>query len=120
MKPTSIRKKGKDYERELAKDIEYHLGGRAWRTPMSGAMWHNKADVNARYNIMERFHIEAKRQEKLNFHKAYSQSINGASNTKIPIVVCRRSNEPSMVFFKWDDFLSLMKEIQEKEDESDD
>ena len=113
MKLESARAKGKDYERELAAEIEARLGGRAWRTPCSGAQWWNKADIGAKGNIIaERFHIEAKRQERVNLEEAYGQALRGAGTGKVPIVVTRKSRDVSMCYLKWDDLLTLLEELQ--------
>jgi hypothetical protein len=116
MKLESAREKGKCYERELGKEIEQRLGGRAWRSPSSGAMWYAKQDVVCTGNIMQRFHIEAKRQERVNLEEAYGQALRGAGTGKVPIVVTRKSRDVSMVYMKWDDLLTLLEELQGKED----
>ena len=112
MKRESAVSKGKSFEREIAKDIEERLGGRAWRSPSSGAMWYAKQDVVCQGNIMQRFHLEAKRQERVNLEEAYGQALRGAGTGKIPLVVTRRSRDVAMVYLTWDDFLSLMEELQ--------
>ncbi len=112
MKKATSVSKGKSFERELAKEIEERLGGRAYRSPSSGAMWYAKQDVVAMGNIMSRFHIEAKRQERVNLEEAYGQALRGAGPEKIPLVITRRNRDISMVYLKWDDFLSLMEELQ--------
>ena len=114
MKRESAVSKGKSFERELAKEIEERLGGHAYRSPCSGAMWHMKADINCFGNIMNRFHLEAKRQEKVNLEEAYGQALRGAEKDKIPLVVTRRSRDISMVYMTWNDFLGLMEELQGK------
>jgi len=106
------REKGKDYERELAKEIEQRLGGRVWRSPSSGAMWYAKQDVVCQGNIMQRFHLEAKRQERVNLEDAFGQALRGAGQNKVPIVVTRKSRDVSMVYMKFDDFLTLLEELQ--------
>lgn len=114
MKLESARAKGKEYECELAHEIEQRLGGRAWRSPSSGAMWYAKQDVVCAGNIMQRFHIEAKRQERVNLEEAYGQALRGAGTGKVPIVVTRKSRDVSMLYMKWDDFLTLLEELQRK------
>jgi len=113
MKRESAVSKGKSFERELAKEIEERLGGRAYRSPSSGAMWYAKGDVNCTGNIMQRFHIEAKRQERVNLEEAYGQALRGAGIDKIPLVITRRSRDISMVYLTWDNFLALMEELQQ-------
>ena len=115
----SAREKGKEYERELAKEIEARLGGRAWRSPSSGAMWYAKQDVVCKDNIMARFHIEAKRQERVNLEEAYGQALRGAGQNKVPIVVTRKSRDVSMIYMKWDDFLTMLEELQKSLDTKD-
>jgi hypothetical protein len=113
MAKNNSQKKGKDYERELAKEIEERLGGRVWRTPSSGGQWWEKADIAGKGNVLvDRFHIEAKRQERVNLEEAYGQALRGAGRDKIPLVVTRRSRDISMIYMTWDNFLSLMEELQ--------
>ena len=117
MKPENSVKKGKEFENEIAHQIEERLGGRAWRTPCSGAKWWQKADIAGKGNIVvERFHIEAKRQERVNLEDAYGQALRGAGPDKMPLVVTRRNRDISMVYMKWDDFLALMEELQNAQD----
>jgi hypothetical protein len=112
MNGNSPRRKGSDYERELARDIEQYLGGRAWRSPSSGAMWYAKQDVVCTGNIASRFHIEAKRQERVNIEEAYGQALRGAGTDKIPVVVVRRNRDISMAYLKWVDLLTILAELQ--------
>ena len=118
MTKQSARAKGKNFEREIAAEIERRLGGRAWRTPCSGALWWNKTDVTARGNIMSRFHIEAKRQERWALETWYNQALHGAVQNKIPIVVARRSHDKAMVYMTFDDFLTVLELWQAAEEEA--
>jgi len=118
MKSKSAREKGKSFERELAQEIERRLGGRAWRTPCSGSLWWNKTDVTVRGNIMSRFHIEAKRQERWSLETWYSQALHAAQGDQIPIVVARRNRDVAMVYFKFDDFLTILEFWQRCEEEN--
>jgi hypothetical protein len=117
MKPSNAVAKGKQFERELAKEIEQRLGGRAWRTPRSGGQWWEKADVRATGSIASRFHFEAKRQERVNLEEAYGQALRGAGTGKIPVVVVKRNRDMAMVYWKWDDFLTLLEELERKQQE---
>jgi len=112
MKRESAVSKGKSFEREIAKEIEDRLGGRAYRSPSSGAMWYAKQDVVCQGNIMARFHIEAKRQERVNLEESYGQALRGAGTGKTPIVITRKSRDVSMVYLTLEDFLALMEELQ--------
>jgi len=113
MKKESAVSKGKTFEREIAKEIEERLGGRVWRTPSSGGQWWEKADIAGKGNILvERFHVEAKRQEICKWDEWYGQALRGAGTNKIPIVIGRKSRDVSMVYLKLDDFLTLLEELQ--------
>lgn len=119
MNPKSVREKGKNFERELATEIERRLGGRAWRTPCSGSQWWNRADVTSRDNIMSRFHIEAKRQEKFSLETWYNQALRGAQGGQIPLVAARRSRDKAMVYMTFDDFLTILELWQKCEGDLD-
>ena len=116
MTPKAARTKGKNFEREIAKDIERRLGGRAWRTPCSGALWWNKTDVTTRDNIMGRFHIEAKRQERFRLDDWYSQALSAAAPGRIPLVIAKRNRDVPMVYMKYDDFMAVIELWQAAEE----
>ena len=52
-------------------------------------------------------HIEIKRVENLNIHKAYSQAVRDADGKAIPAVFHRRNREPWMVTVNLDDFMKI-------------
>jgi hypothetical protein len=49
-------------------------------------------------------HVEVKRVEKLNIHKAYAQAVADADEGKTPIVLFRRNGGPWMVSLAGDDY----------------
>lgn len=55
-------------------------------------------------------HIECKRVENLNIHKAYAQAVRDAEGQKIPAVFHRRNRESWMVTMSLDDFMEIYKE----------
>lgn len=55
-------------------------------------------------------HIEVKRVEALNIHKAYAQSERDAAGQKIPAVFHRRNRDKWMVTMSLDDFMEIYKE----------
>lgn len=107
MKKESAVSKGKDFEREIAKDIEEYLGGRAYPSHSPGS-----SDVKCIGNILSRVHIECKRHEKIGLEQSYGQSLRAARGDEVPIVITRRTRDVSMVYMAWEDFLSLMEELQ--------
>tara|TARA_B100001057_G_C22798142_1_gene930482 strand:- start:169 stop:552 length:384 start_codon:yes stop_codon:yes gene_type:complete len=105
------KKKGDDYERELAKYINKETGLRtAHRAPLSGGGnvdMYGGADVLGVPGIF----IEAKRVERLNFHDALRQAernIEKTNSPEVPIVVNRKNRMKtgdSLCLIRLDDFL---------------
>ena len=54
-------------------------------------------------------HIECKRVENLNIHKAYAQAVRDAAGQKKPAVFHRRNREKWMVTLSLDDFMEIYK-----------
>lgn len=52
-------------------------------------------------------HIECKRVENINIHKAYEQAVRDAAGQKIPAVFHRRNREKWMVTMSLDDFMEI-------------
>ena len=50
-------------------------------------------------------HIECKRVENLNIHKAYEQAVRDAAGQAVPVVMHRRNREPWMVTMSLADFM---------------
>lgn len=57
-------------------------------------------------------HIECKRVENLNVHKAYEQAVRDSEGKAIPAVFHRRNREPWMVTISLEDFMRLYKTWQ--------
>lgn len=57
-------------------------------------------------------HIECKRVENLNIHKAYEQARQDADGKAIPAVFHKRSREPWMVTVNLEDFMEIYKAWQ--------
>ena len=55
-------------------------------------------------------HIECKRVENLNIHKAYAQAVRDAAGQKIPAVFHRRNREKWMVTMSLEDFMEIYQE----------
>lgn len=54
-------------------------------------------------------HIECKRVENLNIHKAYEQAVRDSEGKAIPAVFHRRNREPWMVTINLDHFMEMYK-----------
>lgn len=102
------KRKGSAGERELAKLLsgygyECHRGQQ-----FKGG--YDSPDVIGLPGI----HIEAKRVENLNIHKAYEQAERDAAGKAIPAVFHRRNREPWMVTMKMEDFMEIYESWQKK------
>lgn len=106
------KRKGDDYERELASYINEKVGISCFRAPLSGG---GKVGMVGGTDILgaPELFIEAKRVERLNFHDALRQAegnIGKTASQDRAIVINRRSREPtgrSLVLIRLDDFLDL-------------
>lgn len=107
------KRKGDDFERELAAYINEHAGiSTAFRAPLSGG---GKVGMAGGTDILGApgLFIEAKRVERLNFHDALRQAETNITKTRspeMPVVINRRNREPtgrSLVLVRLDDFLTL-------------
>lgn len=106
------KRKGDDYERELAAYINDKVGIQCFRAPLSGG---GKVGMVGGTDILgaPELFIEAKRVERLNFHDALRQAegnIGKTASQDRAVVVNRRSREPtgrSLVLLRLDDFLDL-------------
>ena len=59
-------------------------------------------------------HIECKRVENLNIHKAYAQAERDADGQAIPAVFHRRNREPWMVTLSLNDFMEIYRAWQKE------
>lgn len=104
------KKRGDDYERELAAYINEKTGISCFRAPLSGG---GKVGMVGGTDILgaPELFIEAKRVERLNFHEALRQveaNIGKTTSEDSGLVVNRRNREPtgrSLVLLRLDDFL---------------
>lgn len=106
------KRKGDEYERELASYINDKVGISCFRAPLSGG---GKVGMVGGTDILgaPELFIEAKRVERLNFHDALRQAegnIEKTTSQDRAVVINRRSREPtgrSLVLLRLDDFLDL-------------
>ncbi len=106
--------RGQAFEDELARDVVRSLGGYAERDPSSGATWQRPSDLKCSRNLMARFNVQAKDQERLNLEQAFAQAIHRSFKGSIPLAVVRHGRrDGAMVYFRWVDFLNLLAEMQD-------
>jgi Holliday junction resolvase len=109
--PSTKRQKGKDFERDIAKDLrESGLDKKARRMPCSGALEDLKADIICPELPI---HIEAKRQEKWNVDDYYQQALSGKKQHEIPIVVMKKNRKEAMALLSWRDLIHIMQMAKE-------
>ena len=95
------RRKGANYERELARQFAEILPAQRGIQYRSGE---EAADVEC-----EHVWVEAKRGKRTNPKKALKQAIEAAPEHKIPIAVCRDDREEAIVTMRLNDFFTLFK-----------
>lgn len=100
------KRKGSRGENELANILkEYGYDAKRMQQFAGGV---DSPDVKGLPGI----HIECKRVENLNIHKAYAQAERDADGQAIPAVFHRRNREPWMVTLKLDDFMEIYRAWQ--------
>lgn len=97
------RAKGQVAERELAAILRQY--GYDCRRGQQFAGGFDSPDVVGLPGI----HIECKRVENLNIHKAYEQAVRDSEGKAIPAVFHRRNREPWMVTISLEDFMEIYK-----------
>lgn len=103
------KRKGSRGENELANILkEYGYDAKRMQQFAGGV---DSPDVSGLPGI----HIECKRVENLNIHKAYAQAERDADGQTIPAVFHRRNREPWMVTLKLDDFMEIYRAWQRDE-----
>ena len=113
MTPRSKRK-GDDYERELAAYINDKVGTKSFRAPLSGGGNGGMSGGADLLGVPDLF-VEAKRVERLNFHDALRQAERNVDKTKssdTPIVINRKNRQPtgdSLCLVRLDEFLKFYK-----------
>lgn len=97
------RQKGARGERELANKLKEY--GFETRRGQQYSGLQGDADVVGLPGI----HIECKRVESLNIHKAMQQSIRDARSGETPTVMHRKNNEEWLCTMRLDDFIKIYK-----------
>jgi len=113
------KKKGDRFERDVAKQLNKKFNTNVRRTPMSGGMSikGDIIDINPD-SILFDYHWECKNQEKLNIWKALEQARNDKPMGKTPVVVFRKNFEKDYACLEFEDFMNLLKTIQDLQNET--
>ena len=115
----NANKKGKRFERDVAKMLNKKFDSNVRRTPMSGGMSikGDIIDMNPD-SILFDYHFECKNQEKLNIWKALAQARSDKPLGKIPLVVYTKNHEKDYVSLEFEDFMNILKELEDLKNES--
>ena len=100
---TNSNRKGKTFEREIAKYLREHGYSDARR----GQQYHGGADSPDVVGLTG-FHIEAKRTQRFQLYAALEQSKRDAAEDEIPIVIHRKNGENAVVVIGLDDFMEVI------------
>jgi Holliday junction resolvase len=103
----SERQKGARGERELIKVLEAAGFGKGRRTPGSGG----QGIAGDLWNVLPEWHIECKRQERLNIPSWIKQATEDSAHDGRPwFVAFRRNKEPWYVTLELEEFIRLLKD----------
>ena len=114
----NANQKGKRFERDVAKQLNKKFNTNVRRTPMSGGMSikGDIIDINPD-SILFDYHWECKNQEKLNIWKALEQARHDKPMGKTPVVVFTKNFENDYACLEFEDFMNILKTIQQLQDE---
>ena len=103
---TNSRDKGARGEREFASYLRAH-GYEARR----GVQYQGGPDSEDVTHNIPGVHLEVKRVERLELHRAYKQACDDAAAADtVPVVAYRSSRKPWMAILSFDDLIKLLKE----------
>ena len=106
---TNSRRKGKEYELEVAKQLREHGLNARRGQQYSGA----NGDPDVICEEWPDLHLELKRRERnisaFEQYKFMDQAVNDAKDGQMPVVVYRIDYEQSLVTMRLDDFIELAK-----------
>ena len=110
----NANQKGKRFEREVAKLLNKKFNTNVRRTPMSGGMSikGDIIDINPD-SVLYDYHFECKNQEKLNIWKALEQARSDRPIGKTPLVVFTKNFQSNYIAIELEDFMNLLKELEE-------
>jgi hypothetical protein len=103
---TNSRRKGADYEREIARELrEYGYNARRGQQ-FCGA--NGDADVVG----LDGIHLECKRTEKTDLYGWMAQAERDAKCGEIPVVIHRKNNSKSLAIMSFDTFMRLYQDYE--------
>ena len=108
------QKKGKRFERKVAQLLNKKFNTNVSRTPQSGGLSikGDIIDINPD-SILFDYHWECKNQEKLNIWKALSQANGDKPMGKTAVVVFTKNFEQNYACLEFDDFMNILKTIED-------
>lgn len=109
--------RGRNFELKVAALIRKKLGVKVARDSRSGAGV-NKSDIADHFQEIP-FHLELKDHEKLNVKESMRQAMDGASFSRVPVMVFPM-DETTLACIQFDDLLNLVLEIADYKAEIDD
>ena len=101
-------RKGKNYERHIARLLGEAFGCNVRRTPGSGNL-DIKGDLRNLAGTLEKFCFECKKQEHLNIWKCLKQTMDEAGS-KVGVLIFSRNNEKDYVTMELNDWIALLQE----------
>jgi len=104
--PSSAQRKGKGYEREIAKKLSKAFDCNVRRVPNSGGL-DIKGDLRNLSGPLERFVIECKKQERLNIWACLRQTM-WQAGSKVGLLIFSRNNERDYVCLELNDFMAIL------------
>lgn len=107
---SSSKRKGSGYELELARYLSENTGLSVGRTRTSIQFIHSPGIGNPDLIGTPDLAVEAKRTENLQLRPSLAQAIRNSKEHEIPVVISRRSREPtgeSVCVLLLDDFIKL-------------
>jgi len=112
----NARTKGNQGERDWRTILNKKFGTRYERTPLSGGM-DLKGDVRKAFgskpSIIDEYHWEVKRVEKINIHNCFHQAVRDARNNTTPVVAFRKNSDQWKICIDAEDFLNILLELEE-------
>ena len=96
-------RKGKTFEREIAKYLREH----GYTDARRGQQYKGCADSPDVVGLTG-FHVEAKRTEHFRLYESLEQSKRDAADDEIPIVIHRKNGEKAVVVISLDDFMEVI------------
>ena len=106
----NAQRKGKEYERNIAKKLSKALDTNVRRTPCSGGLG-IKGDILDLSGILRDWIIECKKQEHLNIWAAIRQARNAAGSKKWAVIFSRNNEGADYICMDINDWIEIIDKI---------